>query len=555
MVLQAAPETFLDSTVRQKVVAAVASALGVSASQVTATWPAASRVLVRRMGVRAATTAVTFTVAVDAAGAEHIQARAVSDIEASVNTELASRGLPPAGDVSLSDSSGTKASSQGGESSGAGISLIAGAAGGGGGALLAVICLVCVLRAQRMCCWSPRENRTNAPNIKATELEPLNASAPGSAAESPDFVFNRKAIGDGRRDAGTPSAPPLVAAVTPAASIKAGVADQDRPTKALTAEPTETGPAEGPAESLSDKTKPAGRAAVKNDAVPSKDSQAGPPAVGETPVSEPLISIAASVSIAAKPGVESATKTKAAEVPGPIKKLGDPTVGVAGSAMIKEPAGDASSLVDTGQVDPPSSSHALAKAEKTFSNSHYKALYGCELPDHYFKLMNYVVDFLSAVGRSKQLSKKDVKTFVDQLHAECAGISEGPEASPSLLKKRFHESLVVSDHAQRLWTCTEQMQGKEFCFYINDALRNDDKELLTLLMPVIRAINANCVAQRGAESAIPRDVWPANGLCYRGGELPKAHHGFYSAGRKYRVPGFLATSLQQGVSCPGRMAG
>jgi len=26
------------------------------------------------------------------------------------------------------------------------------------------------------------------------------------------------------------------------------------------------------------------------------------------------------------------------------------------------------------------------------------------------------------------------------------------------------------------------MQGKEFCFYINDALRNDDKELLTLLM-------------------------------------------------------------------------
>jgi len=61
------------------------------------------------------------------------------------------------------------------------------------------------------------------------------------------------------------------------------------------------------------------------------------------------------------------------------------------------------------------------------------------------------------VGRSKQLSKKDVKTFVDQLHAECAGISEGPEASPSLLKKRFHESLVVSDHAQRLWTCTEQV--------------------------------------------------------------------------------------------------
>jgi hypothetical protein len=40
-------------------------------------------------------------------------------------------------------------------------------------------------------------------------------------------------------------------------------------------------------------------------------------------------------------------------------------------------------------------------------------------------------------------------------------------------------------------------------------------------------------------------AYPAGGVCWRGGGFDMAHQGFFTAGKKYRVPGFLATSLRQ----------
>ena len=45
-------------------------------------------------------------------------------------------------------------------------------------------------------------------------------------------------------------------------------------------------------------------------------------------------------------------------------------------------------------------------------------------------------------------------------------------------------------------------------------------------------------AQRGG-------VYPAGGVCWRGGSFDMAHQAFVTAGKKYRVPGFLAASLRQ----------
>ena len=42
--------------------------------------------------------------------------------------------------------------------------------------------------------------------------------------------------------------------------------------------------------------------------------------------------------------------------------------------------------------------------------------------------------------------------------------------------------------------------------------------------------------------------WPERGECFRGAALPAAHAGFYAAGTKYRVPGFLATSFSEDVA-------
>jgi hypothetical protein len=42
--------------------------------------------------------------------------------------------------------------------------------------------------------------------------------------------------------------------------------------------------------------------------------------------------------------------------------------------------------------------------------------------------------------------------------------------------------------------------------------------------------------------------FPRDGIVYRGGGLPEKHHGFFQTGKKYRVPGILATSFSQHVA-------
>jgi hypothetical protein len=46
----------------------------------------------------------------------------------------------------------------------------------------------------------------------------------------------------------------------------------------------------------------------------------------------------------------------------------------------------------------------------------------------------------------------------------------------------------------------------------------------------------------------PNALLHVSGVLWRGGGLPEEHRGFYVAGVKYRVPGFLATSASQRVT-------
>ena len=62
-------------------------------------------------------------------------------------------------------------------------------------------------------------------------------------------------------------------------------------------------------------------------------------------------------------------------------------------------------------------------------------------------------------------------------------------------------------------------------------------------MVLILAINKLCVV-RGARSDAALK-FPDHGVTYRGGALPDEHQAFFTAGKKYRVPGFLATSFNE----------
>jgi hypothetical protein len=87
---------------------------------------------------------------------------------------------------------------------------------------------------------------------------------------------------------------------------------------------------------------------------------------------------------------------------------------------------------------------------------------------------------------------------------------------------------------------------REFAYILNTLLRRDDKEAAEHLAVVVRTINVLLVHQRGSRPRIMRS--PQNNTVYRGGGLPDEHRSFYHVGKKYRVPGFLATSLDEDVA-------
>mmetsp|Transcript_15838 Transcript_15838/g.42773 ORF Transcript_15838/g.42773 Transcript_15838/m.42773 type:complete len:122 (-) Transcript_15838:677-1042(-) len=97
--------------------------------------------------------------------------------------------------------------------------------------------------------------------------------------------------------------------------------------------------------------------------------------------------------------------------------------------------------------------------------------------------------------------------------------------------------------ALTLLCCECQVHGREFCSFINQALRDDIEDHLQDLVPVVRAINTLCVGRDQAS----KGLWPSDGICFRGGALPDKHLSFFTVGKKYRVPGFLATSFKEKV--------
>ena len=113
-----------------------------------------------------------------------------------------------------------------------------------------------------------------------------------------------------------------------------------------------------------------------------------------------------------------------------------------------------------------------------------------------------------------------------------------------------HELLSqIQVAATRIWTSTQKLQGAgvdkslnvEFCSLINRALRDDIAHVMPHLVVVVRAINALCIVRRETASL----KFPPNSESHRGGALPLQHHAFFTAGNKYRVPMYLATSFSE----------
>ena len=118
-----------------------------------------------------------------------------------------------------------------------------------------------------------------------------------------------------------------------------------------------------------------------------------------------------------------------------------------------------------------------------------------------------------------------------------------------------HAAVDVLDRAgptaELLWTSDRKFVGvapehaKELCSLINSALRADHPDLAGPTASMVRAINTLCVV-RGAAVASLR--FPAGGITFRGGGFCNSHREFFTVGKRYRVPGFLASSFSEAVA-------
>jgi hypothetical protein len=155
--------------------------------------------------------------------------------------------------------------------------------------------------------------------------------------------------------------------------------------------------------------------------------------------------------------------------------------------------------------------------------------------------------------------------FCDQLlgslrqtiFAACRKYGASEDAARDFLKRLqlqafSHKHELASNMAESaalIWTSAEVLRlgpGKsvEFCSLLNRILREHDAELLAPACSVVRCINLLCVSRRDPSKL----KYPPGGKSHRGGGLPAAHMSFFTEGKKYRVPMFMATSFDEEVA-------
>jgi len=113
----------------------------------------------------------------------------------------------------------------------------------------------------------------------------------------------------------------------------------------------------------------------------------------------------------------------------------------------------------------------------------------------------------------------------------------------------------LSGGAELLWTSGKKSStegGVEFCGILNAAIREDNPLDLIHLVMIARGINER-VVNRGEDAKQKKlnKLWstkfPKDGIVHRGGAFDNRFQSFFVAGKKYRVPGYLATSFDKYV--------
>jgi hypothetical protein len=181
----------------------------------------------------------------------------------------------------------------------------------------------------------------------------------------------------------------------------------------------------------------------------------------------------------------------------------------------------------------------LPLSQRTFASSNFKAVYDkTPVPTGPLELgaalQNVLREYCEAEGVDWP---SEGQRFFGELQSEAMKNSG-----------ELAEADMIPIAAQRMWTSALSLAGREFCFIVNYAGRQDTPRFVEPLAVLSRAINKNCVTERGPAAAATVQRHPSGNVCFRGGGFLDDHRGFFAAGQKFRQPAFLATSFSRGVA-------
>jgi hypothetical protein len=188
---------------------------------------------------------------------------------------------------------------------------------------------------------------------------------------------------------------------------------------------------------------------------------------------------------------------------------------------------------------------------RTFNTSNYKREYEKVVPiTEAAQVLSELKKFLSTLARVRRgaITMEDsdrVREFYQQLRDETQRHADGPQNSLAA---------EVGATAELLWTSPQTFNGMgdlglntELSSLLNLAIRDDHADLAPSTVALARALNALCVAPgRNFASVMP--LFPPGGISWRGTGFEDAHRDFFTPGKTYRVPGFLATSFSRAVA-------
>jgi len=144
-----------------------------------------------------------------------------------------------------------------------------------------------------------------------------------------------------------------------------------------------------------------------------------------------------------------------------------------------------------------------------------------------FAAFRQIDDFIVVVGEVYRLDDSDVTDYKKKIG--------GNMMARQVLESHEIGTYLFSAHT----TLSDGSTNRQLCSYINEALRNDTSPMVEKVVPLVHIINSLAVTREGAAQK-----WPYSNMTYRGIGMPESARDFFTLGKIYRVPMFLATSFQ-----------